>query len=478
MKKVVLAAALAVGAARPLTMPAQGRAPASIQAQQPARTTTSTKAAPVRTNIPYADAKPILDALREDLLPSELLAKTPAERQSLWPRWVARRDVEIRARLERGDEDSVVNFLWFGVTFTKLPRSQLADLLAGAPAGIDLLKARIDDMTAGIATPGANERLRFVRQVVQRKGIDPSSATSQDRVRSYLLELTNRVLADIVRYDPTIQAAAVRDSTLFRDRGLASDTAISSDFSIDQALEAAKAKGLLIGKRAWRVAVVGPGLDFVDKYEGYDFYPEQTIQPFALIDSLMRLGLAKAGDIRMTTFDLSPRVNRHIEAARQRARAGSPYVIHLPRDKGQAWSPALVGYWERLGNAIGGAVKTAPAVSAVDNVEVREVPIAPSIVVPIVARDLNIVLQRLAPLSNAERFDLVVATNILVYYDVFEQSLALANLARMLQPGGVFLCNDALPLLPSTPIRLVGYTDVVYNTELKSGDRVWWYQRN
>jgi hypothetical protein len=31
---------------------------------------------------------------------------------------------------------------------------------------------------------------------------------------------------------------------------------------------------------------VGPGLDFADKQEGYDFYPLQTIQPFAVIDSL------------------------------------------------------------------------------------------------------------------------------------------------------------------------------------------------
>ena len=40
-----------------------------------------------------------------------------------------------------------------------------------------------------------------------------------------------------------------------------------------------------------RVALIGPGLDFTDKAEGYDFYPPQTIQPFALLDSLVRLGL-------------------------------------------------------------------------------------------------------------------------------------------------------------------------------------------
>jgi chemotaxis methyl-accepting protein methylase len=83
-----------------------------------------------------------------------------------------------------------------------------------------------------------------------------------------------------------------------------------------------------------------------------------------------------------------------------------------------------------------------------------------------------------SPLPNSERFDLIVATNVLVYYGVFEQSLAAANIASMLRPGGWFLCNDALTLLPSTTMNLRGRTDVVYNPDLKSGDRVMWYQRN
>jgi hypothetical protein len=39
-----------------------------------------------------------------------------------------------------------------------------------------------------------------------------------------------------------------------------------------------------------KVAVIGPGLDFTDKAAGQDFYPEQTIQPFTLIDLPLRLG--------------------------------------------------------------------------------------------------------------------------------------------------------------------------------------------
>jgi hypothetical protein len=64
---------------------------------------------------------------------------------------------------------------------------------------------------------------------------------------------------------------------------------------------------------------------------------------------------------------------------------------------------------------------------------------------------------------------------VLSYYDVFEQSLAMANLSRMLRPGGVLLSSDLISALPTTSLQLVGYTDVSY-AEGK-GDRVVWYQR-
>ena len=100
----------------------------------------------------------------------------------------------------------------------------------------------------------------------------------------------------------------------------------------------------------WRSS--GPGLDFADKENGYDFYPPQTIQPFAVVDSLMRLGLA-AADLRVSTFDVSARVNRHLEVAHQRARAGGQYVLHLPRDTDEQWNSGLAVYWERFGDSIG-----------------------------------------------------------------------------------------------------------------------------
>jgi chemotaxis methyl-accepting protein methylase len=75
--------------------------------------------------------------------------------------------------------------------------------------------------------------------------------------------------------------------------------------------------------------------------------------------------------------------------------------------------------------------------------------VRPEVTLSITPRDLNIVLERLGPLAKDDLFDLIVATNVLVYYDAFEQALALANISAMLRPGGVFLTN-----YKSRPLRL------------------------
>ena len=69
----------------------------------------------------YADAKPILEA-GADILPQGLRGKSQSELARDWPNWVVQRDGEIRARLMQGDEDTLVNFLLFGTSYTKQPR--------------------------------------------------------------------------------------------------------------------------------------------------------------------------------------------------------------------------------------------------------------------------------------------------------------------------------------------------------------------
>jgi hypothetical protein len=444
-------------------------------------------------SISYEAAAPVFKALREDLWPAELRGRPPADIESAWPTWAASHDAAIRARVIGGDEDSIVHLLFFGTSFTTAPRvttRQLAALALAPDTAVESLRPRIDALVDAAAGPRADERMQVVREVLAGAGIElsnsetpqgvlPDTATARARARQFLETRARTVAGAGVQRLQAIADAGSGPATLFRGRGLSSDTVIATNLGIDRALADLLASGRLRRGGVQRVAIVGPGLDFVDKQFGYDFYPLQTIQPFAVIDSLVRSGLA-APMAAVTAFDLSPRVNAHVAAARARASAGTAYTVVLPRDLDQAWSPELIEYWTRFGQAIGQEGRAPAPPGNAGRVQVRSVAIRPAVVMQVSSRDLDIVLDRVESSTDAERFDLVIATNVLLYYDVFEQSLALANIAAMLRSGGVLLSNTRLVELPGIPMSSAGRTDVVY-TQLpgvgETGDQVFWYVR-
>jgi hypothetical protein len=438
----------------------------------------------------YEEARPLLESL-DEILPAELKGKSAEAQAALWPAWVKAQDSAVRARLRRGDEDTLVNFLLFGVSFTKQPRVTAQELSARRQAQTQdafdkLINARIDDLINGLASPGANERLLFLRKLVAGHQLgDPAGRT---KLREYIVANLQRTLREQESYARTLAAARLQGnpgeefierSKLYHERGLSLDTTLAPNFAIEESLKAMKARGLW---QKWieagglrKVAVIGPGLDFTDKAAGYDFYPEQTVQPFALIDSLLRLGLAKANELQVTAFDLSPRSLDHVARARSRALRGSSYVVQLPHDPQAKWKPELVRYWEAFGDQIGKPAAPAPAPAGLSDLKLRAVRIAPEFVGRVTPVDLNIVHQRMA---MPQDFDLIIATNILVYYDVFEQSLALANIESMLRDGGFLLSNNALLELPFSKMKSVNYLTVVYSDRPDDGDHIVWYQRS
>ena len=106
----------------------------------------------------------------------------------------------------------------------------------------------------------------------------------------------------------------------------------------------------------------------------------------------------------------------------------------------------------------------------------RAVSVRPQFLKRMRAVDLNVVLQQEAFTDDA-KFDLLIATNILVYYDTFEQSLALLNIQSMLRPGGLLLTNNLLLELPSSKMKSVDYVFVEYSAREADGDQIVWYRK-
>src|SRR5262249_41678522 len=159
-----------------------------------------------------------------------------------------------------------------------------------------------DAMAAAIAAPDDNERVQFARDVARAKGFDPQTPAGREQIRRWLSDRIDRVVDEYRRraaakFDPA--ATPTDEATIFRARGLSSDTSVFPGFAVEQTLDALKSNHLVAPRSVRHVAIVGPGLDFSDKEEGYDFYPQQTFQPFATIDSLTRLGLAAPAGVQV-----------------------------------------------------------------------------------------------------------------------------------------------------------------------------------
>ena len=422
----------------------------------------------------FSEARPILTEL-QGKLPLELNALTPAQLEKAWPDWIERHDRDIRARLEQGDEDTLVNWMLFGTSFTSRPRAVLGAVETGAAGDrelvvrrtIALISARLDDLLAALAAPGTDERRLFARALLQKKGLRVATAADREAARDYLRAAVVRVASGQEQVDQELGATSgggalnefVQRSRLFRTRGLSLDTSLMPNYSIEQALTAMQGRGLVEPGSVRRVAIVGPGLDFADKDVGFDFYPEQTLQPFAVLDSLKRLGLAPAaGDPEIVLLDISPRIIDHVTRARARAARNIGYTLNLPLPRSSEWLPEVHTYWRTFGDRIGVPVQAPTSKAIADLVELRAVRAAPSAVTRMSVVDLNIVTERL----DGAQFDLVIATNVFLYYDVLEQALAMSNVEAMLKPGAFLLANFSAPALTSLTIRPIETTETVY----------------
>ena len=437
--------------------------------------------------VAYAEVSDVLTAL-SGLVPAELKSGDTI-RAGEWPDWAGRYDRRIRSRIAAGDQETVVNWLLFGTTFTKQPRVPLDELGGASPRRrltdvqvANLIGDRTVDLVTALANPGQDERRIFARDLFANQGYTLAAPPDRLRLIQHLLQLVTDVTTErarlaketeaIRRLDDTSEQFAAR-SKLFRDRGLSADTSFRPNFALERALATMKDKGTLRSGSIREIAVIGPGLDFADKASGYDFYPQQTLQPFALIDSLVRLGIVADGRmLHVTTLDLSPRVNAHLRTMNQRAQAGQPYRIRLPLNPDAPWQPDVLAYWKSVGDRI---ASPSPAVATIVNgekVNVRTLAVRPDIAARIDADDLNVVVQRL----DQPKFDLIVATNVFIYYDLLDQALAMTNVRAMLRRGGFLLSNNSMPVLPGSGMQSVGYVTVQYSSLQDDGDHVVWYR--
>jgi|SRR5581483_10089487 len=100
--------------------------------------------------------------------------------------------------------------------------------------------------------------------------------------------------------------------SLYRDRGLSSDSSFDASFPVYLALRQLAGHNFRVN----RVLIIGPGLEFASRTGLDDSIPPQSIQPYAVADALLQLGIANRDGLQILCADINPRVVEYFQTQR------------------------------------------------------------------------------------------------------------------------------------------------------------------
>ncbi len=343
------------------------------------------------------------------------------------------RDTNAR-RVREGDLDHLIFYLLQSTHFTKLPAIEPAISARALVVAVQTdippaVRARAAALLSALESDDADPRLAYFRDLVSA-----AFPARGDREAALLREYV-RVMRFVYEKEFVAQRSEQRTTAvaeLYRTRGLSTDTAVEAGFLVHQGLGVLRA--LAPDLRIRRVLIVGPGLDLAPRTSLREAGPPESYQPWAVMDALLSLGLSHPGDVAVIAADINPRVVQHLRRAHDR-----PPLLTLASEIREtdavSVSTEYRDYFAGLGRAIGSASPNGPLS--------KTVRVTPAVAGALQAEALDIVTERL----TGEPFDLIVATNILPYFDDAQLALAMVNIAGMLAPGGTFLHNEGRPSL-------------------------------
>jgi hypothetical protein len=373
-----------------------------------------------------------------------------------FPSYVEHVHADNVRRVHEGDLDHLMFYALQSTRFTALPPiepalSAKAFVEGLAPAARDEFLKTSTAPSAQIAAP-VRARLSAFLRALDSATADPRlsyfgallSATVSARsgrqaalTREYLRAM--RFVYEKEFVAPRAERPADSIAELYRSRGLSTDTAVEAGYLVYLGLGVFKS--LEPERRIRRVLIVGPGLDLAPRTALVEAGPPESYQPWAVIDALVGLGLSRVDDLTVVAADINPRVVDHL----RRAAVAPPLLIlvsGIRETDSISLSSEYRDYFKNLGSGVGD-MDARPILTAAEGHLRKAVRVQSTAARTLQSAPLDIVTERL----DTPVFDLVVATNILPYFDDTELTLALTNIAAMLAPGGVFLHNEPRPLV-------------------------------
>ena len=352
-------------------------------------------------------------------------------------------------RLRQGEKDHLIYFVLQSSRFTSRPRIepalsarefflqfdpvQRAGYLAGesasSPGVPPEVRERMQDFLRALARGRSDERIDWFR-----KSIPPAERTMEHLAAEY-----RRAMVFLYQKE---FAADSSGASLYQHRGHSSDTRVEANFAVWSALAVLKQRNSTLHMN--RALIVGPGEDFAPRTGLIDSYPPQSYQPFAIADALLALRLADPQALRIDCVDINDRV---LEFFEEFPKHRKPRLTLLA-----AWDdPQYLDFFGGLGLQIG-------TVSPVHGG--KSLLVSKDVTNRVTAQKLNVITERYDP---SPQYDLVVATNVFVYFSRIELSLALSNIHSMLGAGGTLIHNELRSEVEEIS-RLLGFPPVEART--------------
>lgn len=358
-------------------------------------------------------------------------------RAASFPAFITRIQRTNARRVQEGDLDHLIFYVLQSTTFTGRPPIEPAlSAKAHAEGGEipEAVRRRAKDFLQAIDGLGRGDARRAYFRRLSADAFPDRNTREAALLREYV-----RVMKFVYEKEFVAQRAPNRQvavAELYRTRGLSTDTAVEAGFLVSEGLAVLRA--LDPAFRIRRVLIVGPGLDIAPRTGLIDARDPESYQPWMVIDALVALGLSRLDALDVVCADINPRVVRHLRDARRR-----PPALTLASEIRESGEVMLSDQFRAYFAAAGGSIGRLDAAPSMPGRAAKVVRVSPSAARAVTAETLDIVTERLAPAD----FDLVIATNILPYFDDVELALAMTNIAAMLAPGGVFLHNEPRPIM-------------------------------
>ncbi|HEX2341550.1 MAG TPA: hypothetical protein VHI98_13820 [Vicinamibacterales bacterium] len=338
------------------------------------------------------------------------------------------------ARVREGDLDHLIYYVLQSSSFTALPRiepavSAKAFVKNGGSIPADA-RARLRAFAAAKRN-ARDARLTYFHDLLaaEAEGVSRPDFLDGQYIRAMRFLHEKEFVA--VRQPDGPQAVGA----LYQARGLSTDTSVEAGYVVYLGL--ATLQQLEPRRRIRSVLVVGPGLDVAPRTNLLDAGEPQSYQPFAVMDALLKLGLAARYEIKVAIVDINPRVVDWLERVR-----GTRRRLHLVSGVAETDRVRFTSDFRQYFESIGKGLSTPTPLEERSGRLVKSMDMDLRVAPRFGMICLDIVVDRID-----RRFDLIVVTNVFPYLSDAELLLALTNLTAMLAPGGVLLHNEPRPIL-------------------------------